>query len=529
MGDSLFAESATAPGLMWRLDTPLPELSPGRGTAFLCSGACFHRDEPVRRVALLLDGEPQRLTARMPRLDLFQLTHPDLDLAGPRPDHGDPAVAVDPRLHCYRSGFWATVAVGAQDAGRRLSLELHVELESGRAAGTRIGEIGVVEMETAVRTRSRTGRRDGLIAVCLATFNPDPALFRAQIRSLVRQTDPNWICIVSDDGSDPACFDAIAEVLAGDPRFILSRNDRNLGYYRNFEHALKMVPADAELVALCDQDDRWYPEKLATLRAKIGGAQLAYSDQRLAEPGGKVLRDTLWCGRRNNHTDMASLLIANSITGAAMMMRRDIADLAVPFPDTPGWQFHDHWLALVGLASGQIAYINRPLYDYVQHPGATLGQAVHREAPSVNGAGRRRAVARRLCSPAELRSRWRAWRASYFYGYLAHEVLAQALLTRCEHLLTQKKRHALECFVDAQWSLRSFLWLAGRPFRSVARAKETLGTELEFARGVAWRHLVGARTGDRDTPFGAPYDATCPPLDSAALGRTRLARWRAGI
>jgi glycosyltransferase involved in cell wall biosynthesis len=524
MGDSLFAESAAAPGLMWRLDTPLPTLSAGRGTAFLCSGACFHRDEPVRRVALLLDGQAQRLCARMPRLDLFQMTHPDLDLASPRPDQGDPDVAVDPKLHCYRSGFWATVAVGAQAAGRRLPLELRVELESGRATRTRIGEVGVLEFESGVGAAQRPGHQDGLIAVCLATFNPDLALFRTQVRSLVEQTDRNWICIISDDGSDPERFEVIAEVIAGDPRFTLSRTDRNLGYYRNFEHALKTVPAEAEFVALCDQDDRWFPEKLATLRAAIGGAQLAYSDQRLTEPGGKVLRDTLWQGRRNNYTDLASLLIANSITGAAMLMRREVADLAVPFPDTPGWQFHDHWLALVGLASGEIAYVDRPLYDYVQHPAATLGQAV-----DLGRAGPLRTVARRSVSPAELRGRWQAWRASYFYGYLAHEVLAQALLSRCERLLSEEKRHALERFIDAQWSLRSFVWLASRPLRSVARAKETLGTELEFARGVAWRHLVSARAGDRDTPFGAPYDATCPPLDSMTLGRNRLARWRTGI
>ena len=114
-----------------------------------------------------------------------------------------------------------------------------------------------------------------------------------------------------------------------------------------------MAPAEAELLALCDQDDRWYPEKLATLRARLGDAQLVYSDQRLVDARGQVLRDTLWRGRRNNHTDLASLLIANTITGAATLFRREVADLALPFPDTPGLQFHDHWLALVALAPGE--------------------------------------------------------------------------------------------------------------------------------------------------------------------------------
>ena len=89
-------------------------------------------------------------------------------------------------------------------------------------------------------------------------------------------------------------------------------------------------------VALCDQDDRWHPEKLAVLREAIGGAGLVYSDQRLVDADGRVLRDTLWHGRRNNHTDLTSMLVANTITGAAMMLRREVAELALPFPDTPG-------------------------------------------------------------------------------------------------------------------------------------------------------------------------------------------------
>ena len=77
------------------------------------------------------------------------------------------------------------------------------------------------------------------------------------------------------------------------------------------------------------------------LRAALGGAMLVYSDQRLVDADGRVLRDTLWEGRRNNHTDLASLLVANTITGAAMLFRREVAELALPFPDAPGVQFHD--------------------------------------------------------------------------------------------------------------------------------------------------------------------------------------------
>ena len=97
----------------------------------------------------------------------------------------------------------------------------------------------------------------------------------------------------------------------------------------------------------------------------------------------------MWEGRRNNHTDLASLLVANTVTGAATLFRREIADLALPFPETSGLQFHDHWLGCVALAAGDVAYVDGPLYDYVQHGGAVFGDVT---SPAARGAARPRHV-----------------------------------------------------------------------------------------------------------------------------------------
>ena len=227
----------------------------------------------------------------------------------------------------------------------------------------------------------------------MATYDPDPALFRAQVESLRAQTDRRWVCVISDDDSSPARFEQLRAVVAGDERFVVERSERRLGFYRNFERALRMAPREAGLLALCDQDDRWHPDKLEVLRGALGDAQLVYSDQRLVDAEGRVLRETLWQGRRNNHTNLASLLVANTITGAATLFRREVAELALPFPDTPGLQFHDHWLGLVALAAGDIAYVDRPLYDYVQH-GAGLRR----------GDGRRRRAAAASCAAGVART-----------------------------------------------------------------------------------------------------------------------------
>jgi glycosyltransferase involved in cell wall biosynthesis len=345
---------------------------------------------------------------------------------------------------------------------------------------------------------------DGLIAVCMATFEPDEARLLAQIESLRAQRDVRWVCVISDDGSSPERFAAIEAAVAGDGRFTVSRSPRRRGVYGNFERALRMAPAEAGLLAPCDQDDVWHPDKLAALRDALGGAQLAYSDQRLVDPGGRVLRPTLWKGRRNEHADLASLLVANTVTGASMLLRRSVLERALPFPAAPGIVLHDHWLALVALATGRIAYVDRPLYDYVQHPDAVFGDV----------GGERRARP------------WRAARGAYFLGYLGRDVLARTLLARCGEVLTPRKRRALERFVAAPDSAAAFAWLAARPLRALWGRNETLGTELDLIRGIAWRRLLPLLAVGARRPGRRPLDARFPPEGS--FRQRRLERWRAG-
>jgi glycosyltransferase involved in cell wall biosynthesis len=354
-----------------------------------------------------------------------------------------------------------------------------------------LAEISVVPPEPPPRLG-----RPVAIAVCMATFEPDPALFHVQVESLRAQTETDWVCVVSDDGSAPERYERIRSELGDDPRFLLSQAPERQGFYRNFERAMRLAPAEAGLIALCDQDDRWHPDKLATLRAAIGGAGLVYSDQRLVDADGRVLRDTMWEGRRNNHDDLVSMLVANSITGAAMLMRRDVAELSLPFPDTPAHAFHDAWLAAVALAAGDIAYVDRPLYDYVQHRGAIFGAVTHGERPP-----RRR----------------RSAKGAYFRGYLPRAMLAEILLRRCRDRLTPAKRRALERFLMAERSLPALLWLAARPLRLLRRHTETLGSESELLPGLIWRRLAPRLR----------WDASLPDLGS--FEQKRLRRWRARV
>ena len=486
--------------LVATLETPLPKALPAGGaSAAFCYGACFHRREAVAELAIVVDGARHRpAAAGMPRVDV---------------------VARDGDPRGYRSGYWGTVPVVARAPGEDIELSLAVRLASGAELVAQLGRITVVGRAPA------RAREPGLIAVCMATYEPDLALFRAQIASLRAQTDRDWVCVISDDGSSRERFDALAAVVADDPRFTVVRSELRRGFYRNFERALELAPPEAGLLALCDQDDRWHPEKLAVLRAALGDAQLVYSDQRLVAADGRVLRGTLWQGRRNNHSDLTSMLVANTITGAATLFRRDVAERALPFPETPGLQFHDHWIALVALASGEVAYVHRPLYDYVQHAGAFFGDVTH------GGRGARERLGGLVRGGRGARERLRGLvrggRGAYFRGYLAREVQARVLLARCGDVLTPRKRRALERFVAADGSLLALARLGLRPLRILGGRTETLGSESGLVRGLVWRRLVGVLAAGARTPGRRPLDTSLPDLLS--FQQERLRRWRARV
>lgn len=478
-------------GLEVELDRPLPQsLPPGPATEVFCAGSCLHQAAAIEDLALIVDGTRHRPAAQ----------------GMPRPDG--------------RSGFWGTVPVGRRERPRDIELGVEARLADGMTAAVALGTIAAAEPPAPASFATVHGRARPLIAVCMTTFDPDPELFRVQIESIRAQTDPDWVCVISDDCSAPDRFAVINETVAGDERFVVARASRRLGFYKNFERALYMAPAEAELIALSDHDDRWYPDKLETLRAALGGAELAYSDARLVDEDGAPRRNTLWRGRRSNHTNLASLLISNTVPGAASLLRRRVLDRALPFPDGPGWDFHDHWLALVALALGDVAYVDRPLYDYVQHPGAVLGRVVSEPDPDV--AGDRAGLAARI---ARRRGFLARWRSAYFAVYLHADLQSRVLETRCSDRLTHRKRRALRWIRRASRSPFALAWLAARPARALAGRNETLGVEATMVKGLVWRHLLTLRGQRAEAGPNAAMSAV-PSFDPHGAG-PRLRRWLA--
>lgn len=326
-----------------------------------------------------------------------------------------------------------------------------------------------------------------LVAIAMATFNPTPELLERQVESLRTQTHQHWVCVLSDDASEASSFGHVERIVGDDERFRVLRSTTRRGVYRNFERALTNIPLEAEFIAFCDQDDVWHPDKLSSLLKAIrpADAMLAYSDMNIVAPDGTLTASSYWTDRRNNYTDLSSLILVNTVPGAALLFRRELLDDALPFPPEVGRQFHDHWVACIGLALGEIVFVDRPLLDYVQHGGNVVG----RHEPSAGDfRGGLVHAARRFVSNPRLRLRNTVTRASGYYAdeLIPRQLLARTLEERLAGRLAANKRGVVRRIAQMESSPRSFLWLLGRSARDVRGESETLGAENQLVKAVLW-------------------------------------------
>jgi glycosyltransferase involved in cell wall biosynthesis len=272
------------------------------------------------------------------------------------------------------------------------------------------------------------------IAICMATYNPPIELFKRQIQSIREQTFRNWICLISDDCSDEYTRIQIHEILAGDPRFYFSPSQDRLGFYFNFERAFSLIPKQIPYVAPSDQDDYWHPEKLETLLSQMDSeTSLVYSDMNIVDKDGKLLQKTYWANRPNRFDNITSLILANTITGAASLFPRALLDTALPFPQQIGDSFHDHWIGCMALATGKVKYIDRPLYDYVQHRGNVLGWYGHDTGEKMGLQG----WLKFLRDPV-YRARYFNNPVNHFYDYFRIQI-SPVLIQRWRHIAARNK------------------------------------------------------------------------------------------
>ncbi|MDB5033661.1 MAG: methyltransferase protein [Chlorobi bacterium] len=227
-----------------------------------------------------------------------------------------------------------------------------------------------------------TPRRDFRIAkvgVAMAVYRPDILFLARQLVTIREQAYTNWVCVITSDSPlDEFTSDPRILPFMGDLRFVWLQNGERLGHKKNFERAIQEALArGAEAIACSDQDDVWYPEKLAVLVEELraaGPLSLVHSDLNVFEDEARgITIESAWRVEQRGvgNARPRHLFVRNVVTGCSMIFD---AELARRFPVIPAEVgFHDHWYAITAASCGIVVALPRPLLAYRQHASNVLG------------------------------------------------------------------------------------------------------------------------------------------------------------
>jgi glycosyltransferase involved in cell wall biosynthesis len=201
-----------------------------------------------------------------------------------------------------------------------------------------------------------------LVSIAMCTYNGERFL-REQLDSLVQQDYRPLEIQIFDDRSTDRTYEILKEYETEYDFIHAHKNETNLGFIRNFETAIGACSGD--FIALCDQDDVWFPHKISTLINEIGDHTLIYSHTSLIDsenqPQGDFLPNTIRISGKANR----ALILGNCVTGHTCLFPRSLLKTILPFPE--GIDYHDHWIAFAAATTGELRYLDKPLSSYRRH------------------------------------------------------------------------------------------------------------------------------------------------------------------
>jgi glycosyltransferase involved in cell wall biosynthesis len=212
----------------------------------------------------------------------------------------------------------------------------------------------------------------------MATYNGAKYLDE-QLQSFARQSRLPDELVVCDDQSTDGTVEILRAFQSAAPFCVLvHENATKLGFTGNFSKAL--AACSGQLVFLSDQDDVWYPEKVAVVTGAFATrpqAQVMVHDADLADEelrsSGATYLEQVMSGYGNSRS---------LITGALTAVRREFLSHALPVPD--GIVGHDIWLHGIADMLGVRHVLQDKLQVVRRHSANTSGWV----ASSVNPIGR---------------------------------------------------------------------------------------------------------------------------------------------
>lgn len=202
--------------------------------------------------------------------------------------------------------------------------------------------------------------RKPTVSVVMATYNGEKYI-REQIDSILNQSYPIHELIIQDDCSTDSTPDICREYEAKHHNVHFFENANNLGFNENFRTA--SMRATGDFIAISDQDDVWFPEKIEKQVKTIGEHDICFCCHKR--------------GQAQEHaayvTPQYSLeaLLFTGFAGHTMLLRRDFIQ------NKNNWISYIHYdwsLAINAQLSRGIIRIDEPLNWHRSHEGSAIDE-----------------------------------------------------------------------------------------------------------------------------------------------------------
>lgn len=194
----------------------------------------------------------------------------------------------------------------------------------------------------------------------MASYNGGQYI-KQQLLSILKQLDENDEIIVSDDGSADNTINIIRGL--SDKRIKIIEGPQTDSPIKNFEHALNASKGD--IIFLADQDDVWVDGKVRTCVNELRDHYCVVTDAFVTDEKLNISSSSFFSLNKTKKDRLYNLFIKNGYLGCCMAFRREVLEIALPFPkDIP---MHDIWIGNVAAFKFGVSFIHRPLLLFRRH------------------------------------------------------------------------------------------------------------------------------------------------------------------
>lgn len=209
------------------------------------------------------------------------------------------------------------------------------------------------------------------ISIAMATYN-GAKYIREQLNSILNQTIQDFELVVCDDCSTDDTWNILQEYAKKDLRLHLYRNEKNVGYRKNFEGLVKLC--QGEFIAFCDQDDIWSENHLQVLYNHIGNKAVCTANAEIIDGEGNRMGFKLSDFTGLKHFPECDLNKAyvyfyylNPFPGCNTMFRKSFLEMAYPIKNEK-IKLHDTYAdALACVCGAGINYVDEITMLYRFH------------------------------------------------------------------------------------------------------------------------------------------------------------------